>query len=254
MEFRTYLRRCLRQASLDLRVRGVASWVRWIAVAAVLLGGVVEVRATGTPAGTLVTARASVSYTGPNGTPGNVMSPDAMVMIGQVAGVDVEPPRSSLGAAGTSVIFPHTLTNVGNGSDTFVLTATSLDGWPIRMVLDVNGSGTEDVGDTPIVGPVALNADAVAQILVVLDIPLAAPVRAPQPAVTLTATSQFDAGVTDSLTDDLGVTPPVPTVTLTRPWTSHRRWPVTSSPTPSRIQRRHSVRTTSRSKTRFPRG
>ncbi len=216
MEFRTYLRRCLRQASLDLRVRGVASWVRWIAVAAVLLGGVVEVRATGTPAGTLVTARASVSYTGPNGTPGNVMSPDAMVMIGQVAGVDVEPPRSSLGAAGTSVIFPHTLTNVGNGSDTFVLTATSLDGWPIRMVLDVNGSGTEDVGDTPIVGPVALNADAVAQILVVLDIPLAAPVRAPQPAVTLTATSQFDAGVTDSLTDDLGVTPPVPTVTLNK--------------------------------------
>ena len=216
MEFRTYLRRCLRQASLDLRVRGVASWVRWTAIAVVLLGGAAEAGAGGTPAGTLVTARASVSYTGPNGTPGSFMSPDAMVMVGQVAGVDVEPPRSSVGAAGTSVLFPHALTNVGNGSDTFVLTATSLDGWPIRMVLDVNGNGTEDAGDTPIVGPVALIADEVAQILVVLDIPATTPVTAPQPAVTLTATSQFDAGVTDSLTDNLEVTPPIPTVTLNK--------------------------------------
>ena len=216
MNFRTYLRRCLGQASSDLRVRGVASWVRWTAVVVVLFSGVAEVRAIGTPAGTLVTANASVSFTSPNGTPGNAISPDAMVMIGQVAGVDVEPPRSSLAAAGTSVIFPHTLTNVGNGSDTFFLTATSLDGWPIRMVLDVNGDGAEDAGDSPIVGPVALNADAVAQILVVLDIPWTAPTTPPQPAVTLTATSQFDAGVTDSLTDNLEVTAPVPTVLLNK--------------------------------------
>ena len=70
-------------------------------------------------------------------------------MMGQVAGVDVEQPRPSLAAAGTSIVFSHTITNVGNGPDTFILTATSLDGWPIRMVLDVNGDGTEDAGDTP---------------------------------------------------------------------------------------------------------
>ena len=155
MGFRTHFRRCLRQASLDPRVQGVASWMRWIAVTAVLLGGAAEARAGGTPAGTLISARATVTFTGPNGTPGNSLSPDALVMMGQVAGVDVEPPRSSLAPAGNSVVFSHTLTNVGNGPDSFILTATSLDGWPIRTVLDVNGDGTEDAGDTPIVGPVA---------------------------------------------------------------------------------------------------
>ena len=214
MEFRTHFRRCLRQASSDLRVRGVPSWVRWTAIAAVLLGGAADARAGGTPAGTLIPASASVSYVGPNGTPGSEISPDAMVMIGQVAGVDVEPPRSSLAPAGTSIVFPHTLTNVGNGPDTFVLTATSLDGWPIRMVLDANGDGIENAGDSPIAGPVALNADAVAQILVVLDIPGTTPTTPAQAAVTLTATSQFDTGVSDSLTDDLEVTAPIPSVVL----------------------------------------
>ena len=137
-----------------------------------------------------------------------------MVMMGQVAGVDVEQPRSSLAQAGTSILFSHTITNVGNGPDTFILTATSLDGWPIRMVLDVNGDGTEDAGDAPIVGPLALNMDASAQVLVVLDIPAGTPAAAAAAAVTLTATSQFDTGVTDSITDDLEVTPPTPSLGL----------------------------------------
>ena len=216
MDFRTHLRRCLRQASLDLRVRGVASWVLGIAVAAVLFGAAADLRAGGTPVGTLITASASVTYTNPNGSPGSGTSPDVMVRIGQVAGVDVEPPRSSVAPAASSILFPHTIENVGNGPDTFILTATSLDGWPIRLVLDVNGDGTEDVGDTPIVGPLALIADEVAQILVILDIPGVTPATPAQAAVTLTATSQFDAGVTDSLTDDLEVTPPIPTLGLSK--------------------------------------
>ena len=207
MGIRTLLRRCLRQASLDLRVRGVASWVRWTAVAVVLFGGAAELRGGGTPAGTLITSSASVSYSLPNGTTGNKTSADVMVMMGQVAGVDVEPPRSSLALAGTSIVYSHTITNVGNGPDTFILTATSLDGWPIRMVLDVNGDGTEDAGDTPIVGPLALNMDVSAQVLVVLDIPAGTPTAAAAAAVTLTATSQFDTGVSDSITDDLEITP-----------------------------------------------
>ena len=187
---------------------------RWTAVAVVLLGGAAELRGGGTPMGTLITSSASVSYSLPNGTTGNKTSADVMVMMGQVAGVDVEQPRSSLAAAGTSIVFSHTITNVGNGPDTFILTATSLDGWPIRMVLDVNGDGTEDAGDTPIVGPLALNMDASTQVLVVLDIPAGTPAAAAAAAVTLTATSQFDTGVTDSITDDLEITPPIPSLVL----------------------------------------
>ena len=188
--------------------------MRWVAVWAVLLGGAAEAPAGGIPAGTLIRARASLTYSQPNGATGSVTSADALVMMGQVAGVDVNPPRSSVALTGTSVLFPHTVTNVGNGSDTFILTATSPDGWPIRLVSDVNGDGTEDGGDTPIVGPLSLNADASDQILVVLDIPAGAPAAAARAAATLTATSQFDTGVSDSLTDDLEVTVPPPSLEL----------------------------------------
>ena len=241
MGFRTHLRRCLRQASPDLRVRGVASWVRWVAVVALLLGGAAEARAggtptevpvggtpaeapfggisaevlfAGTPAGTPIPARASVSYTLPDGTTVSMMSADAMVWMGQVAGVDVEPPLSSLAISGTSILFPHIVTNVGNWPDTFILTATSMDGWPIRIVLDVNGDGTEDAGDTPIVGPLALNTDASAQVLVILDIPAGTPAAAARAAVSLTATSEYDPGVADSITDNLEIAPPVPSLVL----------------------------------------
>ena len=214
MGIRTLLRRCLRQASLDLRVRGVASWVRWTAIAVVLFGGAAELSAGGTPAGTLITSSASLSYSLPNGTTGNKTSSDVMVMVGQVAGVDVEQPRSSLAPAGSSILFSHTITNVGNGPDTFILTATSLDGWPMRMMLDVNGDGTEDAGDIPMVGPLALNADESAQIMMVMDIPAGMPAAAARAAATLTATSQFDTGVSDSITDNLEITPPIPSLVL----------------------------------------
>ncbi|MCH7533405.1 MAG: DUF11 domain-containing protein [Gemmatimonadetes bacterium] len=183
-------------------------WIR------VLLDGAAEAGASGTPAGTLISSRASLSYSLPNGSTGSEVSADAPVTIGQVAGVNVEPPRSSLAPSGTSILFPHTITNVGNGPDTFVLTATSLDGWPIRMVLDVNGDGTEDADDTPIVAPLALNADASAQILVVLDIPAGIPAAAARAAVILTATSQFDTSVADSITDDLEITASVSSLVL----------------------------------------
>ena len=137
-----------------------------------------------------------------------------MVMVGQVAGVDVEQPLSSLAPAGTSILFSHTITNVGNGPDTFILTATSLDGWPMRMMLDVNGNGIEDVGDIPMAGPLALNVDESAQVMMVMDIPAGMPAAASQAAATLTATSQFDTGVTDSVTDNLEITPPIPSLVL----------------------------------------
>ena len=56
--------------------------------------------------------------------------------------------------------------------------------------------------------------DVSAQVLVVLDIPVSTPAAAARAAATLTATSQFDTGVTDSITNDLEVTPPTPSLGL----------------------------------------
>ena len=84
----------------------------------------------------------------------------------------------------------------------------------MRMMLDVNGDGTEDAGDIPMVGPLALNADESAQIMMVMDIPAGMPAAAARAAAVLTATSQFDTGVSDSVTDNLEVTPPTPSLGL----------------------------------------
>ena len=52
----------------------------------------------------------------------------ADMVVGQVAGADLEPPRVSNAAIGTNVLLQQVLTNVGNGTDSFVVAATSFSG------------------------------------------------------------------------------------------------------------------------------
>src|ERR1700674_491550 len=82
----------------------------WLFVASALA-------AQGTPAGTRIRAWAVATFDTPTGS-GYVSASDTVeLLVGQVAGADVEPPRVSSGAAGTAVLLAHTLTNVGNGAD-----------------------------------------------------------------------------------------------------------------------------------------
>src|SRR6056297_3534285 len=80
--------------------------------------------AAGTPAGTAITNFATGEYSDANGNAlPNVTSNTVTTIVSQVAGVDISPETSSSNVIlASTVAFPLTLTNTGNGSDTFDLT------------------------------------------------------------------------------------------------------------------------------------
>src|SRR5438034_5869294 len=132
---------------------------RWGRVAAFLLAlwplAAPALQAQGTPAGTQISNWASFSFIFA-GNPYTLPSDTATVLVGQVAGVTLLPPRVSSGAAGSAVVFPHTLTNTGNGADSLTVAAVSARGWPVTLYRDANANGFLDAGDTVLTAPVPL--------------------------------------------------------------------------------------------------
>jgi len=155
--------------------------------------------ALGTAAGTNITNTATLTYS-VAGTPATALSNAVTVRVDELINVRVTGP-----AAATAVITPDTnkvllftLTNVGNGPESFNLTPSltvsgdqfnPTPGSAGQLFLDVNGNGQLDSGvDTPITGPLALNADQSARVLLVSNIP-ASLNSGDQGFVTLTAAS-----------------------------------------------------------------
>ncbi len=161
-------------------------------------------QAQGTPAGTQISNWASFSFIFA-GNPYTLPSDTATVLVGQVAGVSLLPPRVSSGAAGSAVVFSHTLTNTGNGVDSFTVAAVSARGWPVTLYRDANANGFFDAGDTVLTAPVPLARGAAAALLAQVAVPGGASVGVSD-TVTLTATSRFNAAVGSSVQDRLDVT------------------------------------------------
>ncbi len=140
--------------------------------------------ALGTVAGTDISNTASVSYT-LNGSPVTENSPPAVVTVAEILDVDVtlQSPRLPVAPGDTNQAIVYTVTNTGNGTETFSLTALStLAGddfdpvlsTPDSIFFDTDGSGDLSPGDTPYVSgtndPV-LAPDASVTVLVANDIP-----------------------------------------------------------------------------------
>src|SRR5690242_10358704 len=106
-----------------------AAWAAVLCCIATALGAP-PASAQGTPAGTHLRNSATLTYSSA-GQGYMVVSDTVDVLVAQVAGADLQPPRVSTGAAGTAVVFAHTLTNLGNGPDSFTVGAASAHGWPV---------------------------------------------------------------------------------------------------------------------------
>ena len=115
---------------------------------------------------------------------------DGPVAEEQVAGVDVTPDadQSGSGTVESTVSYNFTVTNTGNGSDSFGLAATSTNGWTTRIT-DTGGAIISSTG--------ALAADASETVVLEVDIPAGAAVGSSD-GETLTATSAFDGDVFDA--------------------------------------------------------
>jgi len=88
-------------------------------------------------------------------------------------GASLTPNNNGQVAPGGTVVYAHTLTNIGAQScGAYTLTATvpaadAAQGWTTTVYLDVNGDGQIDAGDTPVNGPLAsLPAGAAQKLLV----------------------------------------------------------------------------------------
>ncbi|MFK7995076.1 MAG: beta strand repeat-containing protein [Granulosicoccus sp.] len=167
-----------------------------------------------TPAGTQIRNLATVTYEDAAGNTYSANSAEAVVTVAQVysatLGVDV-----NVNAVANQIVYlPYILTNTGNGTDTFDLTAVngitggdSIDSASITIYHDQNGDG-QPTGSEPVVSSLSLpaNVNNSANLVVAVVVPNTA-TDAQTLGVTLTARAQegTGSGVVGSV-DDLSAT------------------------------------------------
>jgi uncharacterized repeat protein (TIGR01451 family) len=189
-------------------------------LAAILLAAVATAtpaHAAGTPAGTVISNQATVSFTDVNGNPLSAVSNIVTTTVSQVAAVTVDPDNGPVTVAPSAThYFAHTVTNGGNGDDTINLTAASAGGWTVALYNDVNGNGTYESGtDTLLTDTNAdgtpdsglLAHDGAMHILVAVTVP-AGTADGASDVTTVTGTSVFDNTKTDTATDTIDTTAP----------------------------------------------
>jgi uncharacterized repeat protein (TIGR01451 family) len=177
-----------------------AGWALCVLLGAVSAGSL----GAQTPAGTRIVSYVSATYEASNGFPYTVTD-SVVVVVGQVAGVDVEPPRAATVSPGATVVFAHAVTNLGNGPDSVLVGAASRAGWPTRLYVDADGDGALGAGDPLVSVPIRLAMGAAAQLLVAVDVPNTRAVRGVTDSVVVTATSRFDPAVSDTVVDVITV-------------------------------------------------
>lgn len=156
------------------------------------------------PAGTSIGNQASATYKDASGVERTATSNEAITIVQQVAAFTLTQDNTKPGARGGQVIFPHTLQNTGNGTDTFALTVENLTGdnfdlTGVAIYADANGDGLPDSA-TPITSTGPLIAGGVFKFVIVGTIPQTA-VGGQQAQVRVTATSGFNGSVTAYNTD-----------------------------------------------------
>jgi uncharacterized repeat protein (TIGR01451 family) len=179
--------------------------ITFIVGLALVLSSTVMAVAAGTPEGTAIENKAFADYQDANGNQlPRVESNTVTTTVNQVAGVSVTPDAATkAGDPSTPVVFSATVTNTGNGGDSFALTASSV--WPTDILIDDNGNGVKDAAETTTITDTgSLLADGFLNVLVVVDVP-GGTANATNDNTTFTATSAFDGTVIDTGTYTVNV-------------------------------------------------
>lgn len=173
----------------------------------ILLFSVSNVQAA-TPAGTQISNSAAATYKDSAGIDRTVTSNTVITQVQQVASVTLDTDLSYLVNPGGEVSYPVTLTNTGNGSDSFLLATTSNSGgFTLGSVLfyaDNNGDGIAD-NNTPITSTPVLAAGQVFYFVASATAPLTATTGQINTLV-ITGTSVFNSLVKDIVTETTTIT------------------------------------------------
>ncbi|MCX7256443.1 MAG: hypothetical protein NTZ64_06810 [Polaromonas sp.] len=165
-------------------------------------------------AGASISNQASASYTDASATPRTVTSNVVSTTVTQVTSMTLTANGTQTATPGSVVYYPHTLTNTGNGTDTFNLTTSNTGGFNMTGVqfFADNGSGTPTGPAITSTGPLAAGASF--KLIAVGTLPNTATATQTN-TITVTGTSTFTPAVTASNTDVTTVTTNA-VVTLTK--------------------------------------
>ncbi len=179
-------------------------------LAALLLAGLMPQAALAAPAvGTVIGNSTSITYTDASLVPRTVTSNTVNTTVQQVASLTLTASQAKIVAPGGTVYFPHTLTNTGNGPDTFNLTAIDANSGNITftglvMYVDANGDGVPDnVTAITTTGVTPVAAGATFKYVVAASV--GAVVNGDADTITATAASVFTPAATASNTDTVNV-------------------------------------------------
>lgn len=139
--------------------RGGPSLLQWAIALLVLVAGVLLALAplpalAAAPAGSVIGNQATATYNDAGGTPRSATSNLVQTTVSQVKSFTLNTtPQARTAAPGQTVYYPHYITNTGNGTDTYSLTApvsTAFAGAPggqhgaLAYYIDANGDGNPD--------------------------------------------------------------------------------------------------------------
>ena len=161
------------------------------------------------PAGTVIGNRAAATYTNASGDTVSITSNEVETVVQQVAGLTLASDSSETAAPGGKVFLPHQITNEGNGTDSYSLSAIetvpggAFDFTGIRVYPDADFDGVADT-NVPITATPVLAAGDTFGILIEADIPASAATGTAQD-ITVTAISAFNGSATSVNTDTITI-------------------------------------------------
>ncbi|MBI5474603.1 MAG: DUF11 domain-containing protein [Ignavibacteriae bacterium] len=127
-------------------VRLFISVALWVAVVLLTASNCFS---AGTPAGTSIANQAHATYRANNGEPMPPVSSNVVsVIVQQLAAINITPPTATRTTqVNSSIDFPSTITNSGNGTDVILLAASTSLGFQTGIYRDANGNGVLDPGE-----------------------------------------------------------------------------------------------------------
>ena len=173
--------------------------------ALVLALGLVAVGAdayAATPAGTAITNQATASYIDSTLAARTATSNTVVTTVQQVAAVTVSAGTAKNGSASGTVVYAHTITNNGNGADSFALGQTNGGGFNMASVAfyaDANGDGIAD-DTTAITTTGTIQPGASVQVVAVATLPAGA-TNGTTNSLHVSATSVFKSTTSANATD-----------------------------------------------------
>lgn len=185
--------------------RRAARWVARLAMPVLAVLALPVMAAA--PAGTVIGNQAAATYSDGSAIVRTVTSNTVVTTVQQVAALTLAAPGTKTISIGGQVYYPHTLTNTGNGTDTFALTSSQSGAFSFASVVfyaDANGDGVPD-NNVPITSTGQLASGQVFRFVAAGIVPATAVAGATN-TLTATATSAFAPATTASVADTTTIT------------------------------------------------